>query len=444
MSYLFYYKLLFMLELIIGESLFCVRLKKKSHYIFKSLFSLIACFAFTIFYPIPDAIGYTPLYISTMFLVIACLSFIYLFLCYEITPAFAFFTVLSAYTFQHFGYVLYTFIIALFSNLITANNMYGSDILDFSQLSLDSLIILLIYIDCLVLSFGAEYFIFWKKIKTIQTIKLKFNKIIICTLIFIVVDVILNALITYINDQETLIKVIYFYNMTSCLLLVYIEYNLIVNLDITRENEIINEALLIAEKQYKINKETIELINIKCHDMKHQINALVEKNNLNSESIKEINNLINVYDSNIVTANEVLNIILTQKSLNCSANKIRLTPMIDASKLNIMQKGDIYSLFGNILDNAINAAKEIDDLDKRCISLNIHNANNFIIICEKNYYKGLLRFDSGLPITNKDLRYHGFGMKSIKTIVNKYHGTLEIETNHNIFVLTIIIPISNN
>lgn len=443
MSYLFYYKILFVIELIIGETLFCLRLKRKNRYLWRLILSLGICLLFTILYPIPDNFGYTPLYTSTMFFVIACVTFLYLFFCYEITPVFAFFTLLSAYTFQHFGYVLYTFIISLFSNLIDANNMYGPDILDFSKFSFESFIILLIYIDCLVLAFGAEYFVFWKKIKTIQTIKLKFNKVILFTLIFIIVDIILNALITYINDQETLIKVIYFYNMTSCLLLVYIEYNVIVTLDITRENELINEALIMAEKQYKINKETIELINIKCHDMKYQINELVGKNNLNSDSIKEISNLINVYESNIVTDNEVLNIILTEKSLNCSANKIRLTPMIDASRLDVMKKGDIYSLFGNILDNSINAVKELDDLEKRCITLNIYNVNDFIIINAKNYFKGTIKFYLDLPISSKDNRYHGFGMKSIKMIVNKYHGSLKIETENDIFSLNIIIPVDN-
>ena len=105
-----------------------------------------------------------------------------------------------------------------------------------------------------------------------------------------------------------------------------------------------------------------------------------------------------------------------------------------------MQKGDIYSLFGNILDNSINACKELDDLDKRCISLNVYNINDFIVISEQNYFKGTLNFDSGLPISSKDYRYHGFGMKSIKMIVNKYHGSLYIDTSNNIFSLTIIIP----
>lgn len=440
MTYLFYYKILFAIELIIGESLFCVRLKKKPKFILRIILSLGIYFLLSIFFPIPEEFGYTPLYTSLMFFCLACFSALYLFMCYEITVVFSFFTILTAYTFQHFGYVLYTFIISLFSSLLDGINMYGSSILDFSEASINSIIVLLIYVDCLVLAFAAEYFIFFKKIKTIQTIKLKFNKVIIFTLFFIIVDVILNALITYINDQETLLKVTYVYNMISCLLLVYIEHNVIDNLDITRENEIINEALLLAEKQYRVNKETIELINIKCHDMKYQINELVEKHNISSDSIKEINDLIKVYDSNIVTSNEVLNIILSEKSLACSASKIRLTPMIDASNLDIMQKGDIYSLFGNILDNSINACKELDDLDKRCISLNVYNINDFIVISEQNYFKGTLNFDSGLPISSKDYRYHGFGMKSIKMIVNKYHGSLYIDTSNNIFSLTIIIP----
>ena len=52
----------------------------------------------------------------------------------------------------------------------------------------------------------------------------------------------------------------------------------------------------------------------------------------------------------IISENEVLNIVLTEKSLVCNKNKINLSCMVDASGLTEFSEGDLYALFGNILD----------------------------------------------------------------------------------------------
>ena len=46
----------------------------------------------------------------------------------------------------------------------------------------------------------------------------------------------------------------------------------------------------------------------------------------------------------------------------------------------------------------------------------------------------------GLPLTKKDTNYHGFGMQSIKMIVDKYNGTLNIEIDEDVFILNVIFP----
>ncbi|MDF2524679.1 MAG: hypothetical protein K0R31_2320, partial [Clostridiales bacterium] len=55
--------------------------------------------------------------------------------------------------------------------------------------------------------------------------------------------------------------------------------------------------------------------------------------------------------------------------------------------------------------------------------------------------KGDLIFEDGLPVTtNKDKDYHGFGMKSIKYLVDKYNGELSIKLNGDIFNINIVFP----
>ena len=114
--------------------------------------------------------------------------------------------------------------------------------------------------------------------------------------------------------------------------------------------------------------------------------------------------------------------------------------MIDGKLLFFMDAVDIYTLFGNALDNAIEANRKVAE-DKRCISILIHEKVNLIFIQIENPYSGQLHFRHGLPLTDKpDQNYHGFGVGSIKAMAEKYGGFMTIETQQNIFVLRITIP----
>ena len=57
------------------------------------------------------------------------------------------------------------------------------------------------------------------------------------------------------------------------------------------------------------------------------------------------------------------------------------------------------------------------------------------------YYQGEIRMEGRLPVTTKEEKaYHGFGVRSICDIVEKYHGVLTIETERQIFVLRAALP----
>lgn len=442
MTLLSLYKILFIIEILIGESIFSFKLEKKKGFIWKLPLSLAICLSLAIFYPLPKDLAYSSWYTSIMFLLLALSTFIYLGLCFKANFSFMFFSLLTSYTFQQMSYMIYSIIITPLSDLLGAGNMYGDNAFDLSEFNRKSFIVLLIYLDAFILSFGIEYFIFRKKLKKIELIKLRFNNLFLLIVLLLVVDIVLNAVVTYSKVDLLPLMIIYIYNFVCCLLLIYIENSIITNIDMSRENELINQALVQANKQYELQKETVNLINIKCHDLKHQISKFEKRETLDSESIKEIKDLIKIYDSSYQTKNEVLNIILTEKSLICSTKNIILTTMIEAEKLNYMNQGDLYSLFGNILDNAIEASSNIEDIEKRVIALNIFKANDFIIVKCSNYYQGELSFKDDLPLTKKeDKNYHGYGMKSIKNIVEKYNGQFKISTSNNIFELVLTLPI---
>lgn len=195
-----------------------------------------------------------------------------------------------------------------------------------------------------------------------------------------------------------------------------------------------------SEEQYKISKETIENINIKCHDMKHRINMIVG-NNLDKETIDELNESIYVYDSLVDTGNKIIDVILAEKSLICESNHITFTKMVDGKALLSFTTGDIFCLLGNILDNAIEASLKIKDVSKRYINLVIKKEHENIINIECfNYYEDKIEFEKNFPKTHKkDSINHGFGVKSIENIAKKYGGKMNINIDNNIFDIHIVL-----
>ena len=135
--------------------------------------------------------------------------------------------------------------------------------------------------------------------------------------------------------------------------------------------------------------------------------------------------------------------VLTSKSLYCQNNGIGLTCVADGSALNFMEDMDISALFGNILDNAIESVQKLNEQEKRLIHLSVAKQKQFLRIRCENYCEEQLKFENGIPVTTKkDRRFHGFGMKSIKSTAAKYGGSVTTDLKKNWFELRILIPLS--
>ena len=204
---------------------------------------------------------------------------------------------------------------------------------------------------------------------------------------------------------------------------------------------LIVEQLLYSERaQFKRDNAVIDMINIKCHDLKHQI-AMIETK-LDRQELEDIRSAIDIYDSSIQTGNTALDVVLCNKTLLCKGQQIRLTCAADGSLIDFLREADIYSLFSNILDNAIESVSRLEQPENRVITLTIHRERGFVFIHEENYFSGDLSFTNGLPNTIKtDKKHHGFGMLSTRTLVEKYNGDLQIHAESGIFKLDIMLPI---
>lgn len=198
--------------------------------------------------------------------------------------------------------------------------------------------------------------------------------------------------------------------------------------------------------QYLQFKEAIEVVDRKYHDLKHQIAVLrSESEEVREKYLKELEQEIYLYEYKYKTGSKVLNILLSSKAHQISDNDINFTVVADGSSIDFISVMDVCSIIGNALDNAIEGVKNIQNKEERVIKLAIFQQQSFVLIKIENYYASELIFDGeNFLTTKKDKRLHGYGIKSIRTIADQYNGTIDIKTEKNWFILTILIPIPKN
>ncbi len=196
--------------------------------------------------------------------------------------------------------------------------------------------------------------------------------------------------------------------------------------------------------QYMQSKESIELINYKYHDLKHQIAYLRSEQDSGKREayLRRMEEEIRQYEAQNKTGNSVLDVVLTSKSLYCAKNGITFTCVADGTLLSFMDAVDICNIFGNALDNAIECEMKIPNPEKRLIHVTVAQKKRFLILRFENYFEGELARKDGHFLTTKEKNgFHGYGIKSIRYIVEKYEGALTVETRENWFEMKILIPI---
>ena len=212
---------------------------------------------------------------------------------------------------------------------------------------------------------------------------------------------------------------------------------------IADDNEIMAGIISNSEKMRLMTEKNIDLINRKCHDLKHQMAALrLSDGALKDESLKKIEEAVNIYDSTIVTGSRVLDSLFMDKGLSCREQEIILNVCLDGTKFTFMSAVDLYVLFGNALDNAIESCITEDKVNRQ---INVSSSLKGGLLCVgiENSCSKNIKFKNGLPLTRKENNgYHGFGTGSIKHIVEKYGGEVTFAVYDGFFCLDMMFDLT--
>ncbi len=409
----------FVITLLISESVIGLRLPKRKHFWCFGILGI--AFAFLVSYLV-QFFPQRDLFVLVMkYFLIFLASYAFIFGVYKVNPMSYIIVGSLGYCVQHISYQIYSI---LTHSVIRETRSWYMILLLFGILAIVN---------------AAMYFIAIRRMRKNRDIEVNNHVQIYLSLLSVVITVGISLggiLFSHEDDREIII--ICLFSILSCVLAIALQLALIKFKEDEHEMDILKHMVHAAKTQMYLSKENIDIINIKCHDLRHQIHSL--RGQINEGEIKAIDKAIDLYDNDFKTKNDALDIVLTEKSLLCKNENIRLTCLVDGSKLNFMCPSDIYSFFGNAIDNAREAMSNLP-IEYRSLSLSSEVQDDIFVIRIENYTDRQVVFVNGMPQTTKTPTYHGFGTKSMKIIAEKYNGAVSFETKGKLFLVKLLLPL---
>ncbi|RBP99654.1 ATP-binding protein [Bifidobacterium xylocopae] len=210
------------------------------------------------------------------------------------------------------------------------------------------------------------------------------------------------------------------------------------------ELDSINARLESQHREYVRSKRNLDAMARISHDLKHRIAALRAEVDpeRKSRNFEELEASVQRYGSQQHTGNPVLDVVLSSKEQVCAQEGISLSVVADGGLLDGMSSMDVSTLFGNALDNAIEALRQVGDRERRLLRLALYGKGRMLLIRVENYFTTPLRWkaDGELGTTKGGGGLHGYGVKSIRHIAHKYGGEVSIGTDDHWFRLCILLP----
>lgn len=417
-------------EVLAAVALFCLPLRRRGRLVLWPVWFALCVIQFqAMFSVLAPRMGAQIIIVLAYSLSSYLCGLLFALLCCRITISEAMYCTSSAYLTQHFAYCLYTFFVP-----------ESVERMEFQS----GWLYVLLYGG----TYLAAYLLFARRLPTHGRYDLKVTHSIGMTVGALLVALVLSAFSQQLQpENEYFYRICLLHAMAFCVYALWAQLSQQKRLTLRHDLDVQQQLWVQQKAQYETAMQNVDVINQKCHDLKHQIAALklISDEAQRDNSIRSLEQSVMIYDAIAESGNKILDAVLTEKSLLCEAKGVELTCMADGKCLDLMDAVDLYTLVGNVLDNAIESAVQLPNPEQRTISFMAFSRAGLIFLQVENYYQGELQFDENLPRTSKsNADYHGFGLKSIQSISEKYGGFLTVQAEDHIFLLRVTLPMTES
>ena len=211
------------------------------------------------------------------------------------------------------------------------------------------------------------------------------------------------------------------------------------------KQDLMNSKLKLQEEYYSSLEESQMQVRKLYHDMKNHLENIsnLDKNNEKSRQyIDELKDQLNNSNDVKSTGNAIVDIILNEKKKVCIKEGIDFETNVNSKELSFMKNADISNIFSNVINNAIEACKKIENGEKY-IKLEAYKIKRYYVIyCENSKTNKIKRAGSRFITEKKDNFVHGIGIRSIETSAKVYDGDVVIDYDDDKFMIKILIPLN--
>ena len=182
------------------------------------------------------------------------------------------------------------------------------------------------------------------------------------------------------------------------------------------------------------------------HDMKNHIIAL--SGLVRNEEWEKIDDYLKNMEGIVLdtggdmTGNKAVDALLYQKRQRAKEGNIQWECDVQIPKECCINEFDLCVLFGNLLDNALNACERMQRGEGRFIHIQAKTVKKCFLLEVKNSMDRTEKYTDG-STSKEDSREHGIGLLNVGDVVNKYHGVVNMEAEDGIFVISILMPMND-
>lgn len=227
----------------------------------------------------------------------------------------------------------------------------------------------------------------------------------------------------------------------SCVFMLTVEFELLYTRSLRTSIAARERARADDAKGLAASRANAQAINMRMHDIRHQLRDLESLGFVGADALADLERRLSVYDAAMKTGNVALDTVLTEKGLVCERGGIALGCVVDGDALSFMAPADIYSLFGDAVDNAMEAVEKLDDPEKRVIDLSVRSTGGMVSAHVENYFQGDVRVSNGLPLAQTRQDARGYGARHMRAVAERYGGSITTSTDGDLFRLDVLIPI---
>lgn len=212
----------------------------------------------------------------------------------------------------------------------------------------------------------------------------------------------------------------------------------------------LSEAFIVAQAKHfeKVRESDAEMRRLR-HDMKNHVLCMnelyrLEKYKELGEYLKQLCNTITKIQAPVTTGNEIVDAIISEKAEEAKQHKVKLQVEGDFKELNISAM-DLCTILSNLLDNAIEALKILQEPEKE-VFVSARKTGNFFFLSVKNITAFYVNISDGMKTTKGNKKEHGLGIGNVERTVKKCGGEFRLDCSKEgekyVFTAEVMVPLN--